>query len=455
MMSVMRTGTIILAAVVFALCTRSQAKDFNVFDFGAKGDGVTLDTAPIQRAIDAAADNGGRVVIPRGQKFLVATLELKSGIDFHLAGELLISTNRNDYAGDGVITASNAPNINITGSGKINGRSLSYMTGYDRAGEWWLFKEWRPKIFMLVGCTNLSVRNIAFGDAPYWGLHLLGCKQVDIRNVTVKNRLDVPNCDGIDLDHCCDVKISGCRITSGDDAIVVKATRQSIDYGSSANIVVTDCVLTTQDSGLKIGTETTADVHDVLFEHCKILSGSRGLTIQLRDEGNVYNINFRHIQFTSRYYADPWWGRGEAISLTAIPRTASTKLGSMHGIHIEDVSGHAENSIRICGSAGSRPHDIVLENVALRFNRWTSYHGGVFDNRPTKAMADVEPHGTDGIFISHADQIHLRHCSVSWGRNCPDYFSHALETSDVAGLQLTDFSGAAAHPARDEAISIQ
>ena len=212
--------------VALTLSFSGVAKDFNVLDFGAVGDGVTFDTPAIQRAIDGAGVSGGRVVIPHGHKFLIATLVLKGGIDFHLGGELLISTNQTDYASDGVITALNAANLQITGSGKISGRSLSFMTGYDAKGEWWLFKPWRPKMFMLVGCTNLTVRDITFGDAPYWGLHMLGCRKVLVENVTVANRFDVPNCDGIDPDHSQDVEIRGCHVKSGDDAIVVKNTRQ-------------------------------------------------------------------------------------------------------------------------------------------------------------------------------------------------------------------------------------
>lgn len=451
----MRAKIIILAVVAHVLNFPLAAKDFNVLDFGAKGDGVTLDTPAIQRTIDAAGESGGRVVVPHGRRFLVATLALRSGIDFHLAGELLISTNLEDYTGDGVITASNVANLRITGTGKISGRSLSFMTGYDATGEWWLFKEWRPKIFMLTGCTNLAVRDISFGDAPFWGLHLLGCKSVRVENITVANRLDVPNCDGIDLDHCQDVEIRGCHIKSGDDAIVVKTTRQMNDYGPSANIVVKDCVLETQDSGVKIGTETTADIHDIRFEHCKILSSSRGLTIQLRDEGNVYNVIFRKIKFMSRYHADPWWGRGEGISLTAIPRTAETKLGALYDVKIENVAGRAENSARICGSPNSRVHDILLENVALTLDRWTSYRGGIFDNRPTKAVPDIESHDCPGIFISQADNVSLKHCRVAWGGNRPSYFTYALEAEKVTGLQITDFTGNAAHPERDEAIVVR
>jgi hypothetical protein len=381
-------------------------------------------------------------------------LDLKSGIDFHLAGELFISTNHADYASDGVITASNAANLRITGPGKIYGRSLSFMTGYDPTGEWWLFKEWRPKMFVLTGCTNLIVRDISFGDAPFWGLHLLGCKNVLVERVTVANRLDVPNCDGIDPDHCQDVEIRNCHITCGDDAVVVKATRQPRDYGPSSNILVKDCLLETQDSGLKIGTETTSDIYDIRFERCRIHRSSRGLTIQLRDEGNVYNVDFHDIEFISRYHADPWWGRGEAISLTAIPRTGTNRLGTLRNVRIQNVTGRAENSIRICGSPESRIRDVRLENVAVTFGRWTSYRGGVFDNRPTKVVPEIETHGNPGIMIRHAENILLKYCRVTWKGQPPEYFTHTLEAENVSGLQLSDLIGAAAHPARDEAIAI-
>ena len=440
-----------LLAVSFSLA----AKTFNVLDYGAAGNGATLDTTAIQRTIDAAANDGGQVLIPRGRKFLVATLALKGGIDFHLDGDLLISTNQTDYAGDGVIMASNTPNLKITGRGKILGQSLSFMTGYDATNEWWLFKEWRPKMFVLTGCTNLIVRDITFGDAPFWGLHMLGCKNVLVDNVTIANRLDVPNDDGIDPDHCQDVEIKNCHVTCGDDAIVLKSTRQTNDFGPCANIHVHDCILRTQDAGLKIGTETTGDIRDILFERCKILSGSRGLCIQLRDEGDVSNVIFRDIQFTSRYFSYPWWGRGEAISFTAIPRLPTTKLGRLHDILVENVTGRAENSIRINGTTNGRIQNVRFENVRVKLDRWTNYQGGLYDNRPTKVLEPIETHATSGFNLRCADAVVLKNCSVNWGRNPPDYFGSALEAEDVTGLRLSGFQGAAAHPDRDAALLIR
>jgi hypothetical protein len=106
------------------------------------GDGNTLDTAAIQRAIDAAAAaGGGQVLIRGGKKYLVSTLKLRSGIDFHLAddAELLVSTKKSDYPADadGILTATNAENLKFSGTGNINGRALEFMTGFDKEGEIW------------------------------------------------------------------------------------------------------------------------------------------------------------------------------------------------------------------------------------------------------------------------------------------------------------------------------
>jgi hypothetical protein len=430
-MNNLRIFTALLVAGLALIQSSAAAKTFNVLDFGAKGDGVTLDTTAVQRTIDAAASEAGRVLIPRKHTFLIATLDLKGGIDFHVEGTLLISTNQSDYASDGVITASNAPNLTISGTGKILGQSLSFMTNYDATNEWWLFKEWRPKMFVLTGCTNLVVRDITFGDAPFWGLHMLGCENVLVENITVKNRLDVPNDDGIDPDHCRNVEIRNCHLTCGDDAIVIKSTRQTNDFGDCANIHVHDCVIRTQDAGLKIGTETTGDIHDILFEHCKILSSSRGLCIQLRDEGSISNVTFRGIQFVSRYHSDPWWGRGEAISFTAIPRTPATKLGTLQDVFVENVSGRAENSIRVNGTPQSRIVDVRFKNVSVNFGRWTKYAGGVYDNRPTKVLMPVEPHATDSFNLRYADNVSLNDCSLNWANDGPAYFRNSIAAENV------------------------
>ncbi|HYA78920.1 MAG TPA: hypothetical protein VED19_00245, partial [Candidatus Nitrosopolaris sp.] len=175
------------------------------------------------------------------------------------------------------------------------------------------------------------------------------------------------------------------------------------------------------------------------------LTSSRGMTIQLRDEGSVSNVIFGGIRFVSRYYSGPWWGRGEAISITAIPRLTTTRLGIIRNIRIEDVTGKAENSVRINGTPDSRIQNVWLENVHVKLDRWTKYQGRLFDNRPTKVLDPIEACDNPGFSLRYADDVTLKNCSVSWGRNRPDYFVNALEAGNVTGLHLAGFKGDAPH----------
>jgi hypothetical protein len=447
-----------------------RVKVFDVAKYGAVGDGRTLDTAAIQRAIDEAAAAGGRsqVLLRGGKKYVVGTLRLKSGIDFHLADDakVLASLRREDYAGGlagssdgdamaaaagGLITADGAVGLTISGTGSFQGRAREFMERYDPVGEWWIPKSFRPKMFVLTGCRDLEVRDITFAEAPNWGLHMLGCDGVLVDNVKVRNLLDVPNCDGIDPDHSRNVEIRNCDIVCGDDGVVVKTSRQAKDYGPAAHIRVHDCTIETQDAGVKIGTETTSEIFDVRFERCRIKTSSRGLCIQLRDEADVHDVVFKDITFVSRFYSDPWWGRGEGISFTAVPRSAATKPGKLYGVRVENVTGTAENSVRVCGSEQSRVRDVTFERVAVTLDRTTKYKGGLYDNRPTyvdvgagRGIVPREARDTPGISLEHADDVVLKDCSVAWGGARRDEFSYALEARDCRGLKMERFAGVAA-----------
>ena len=159
-----------LAVPVWARPQAAKKPIFDVRDFGATGDGTTLDTNAIQRAINEAsvAGKGAQVLLRGGKRYLIGALQLKGGIDFHLAddAELLVSADPTHYAGEAAITALNAHGIRITGTGTINGRSSEFMEKYDEKDEWWIPKAFRPRLLALTGCNDLELRDVTFLQAP-------------------------------------------------------------------------------------------------------------------------------------------------------------------------------------------------------------------------------------------------------------------------------------------------
>ena len=131
--------------------------------------------------------------------------------------------------------------------------------------------------------------------------------------------------------------------------------------------------------------------------------------------------------------------RGEAISFTAIPRTEGAKIGTMHHINVTNVTGKAENSVRVWGSAGSRVHDVVLDRVNVTIDRWTKYPGGVYDNRPTKAVEALPKSATAGFSIQDADNVVLRDCTLVWGEHRPMPAGKDVEDTRVTGLKVERF----------------
>lgn len=214
----LRLSTAALVGTLAAPLAAASRKRFDVRSFGAKGDGRTLDTAAIQRTIDAAAKVGGRVVLSGGRRYLTGPLTLAGGIDFHIerGATLLVSTDPADYADPlaGVLAAKSAHGLTLSGAGTVDGRSPDFMERYDPVGEWWIPKPFRPRLVVLEDCADLVIRDLTFARAPHWTVHLVGCRRVLIDGLTIANQLDVPNCDGIDPDHCQDVEIRNCHITA-------------------------------------------------------------------------------------------------------------------------------------------------------------------------------------------------------------------------------------------------
>ena len=264
-----------LIVIISCLTQSIQAKNVNIMDLGAKPDSVTLCTDQIQKAIDnCSASGGGTVIVPTGV-FLTGTIFLKDNVILYLenGAVLLGSTKIGDYKPGSLIRAFQAQNIGITGNGAVDGQGHSFWipTGEKTFGPGErTFAHNRPtpgNLVMLEGCKNVNIENVTLRGSESWTLHLLACDEVHVSGIKIRNPLQGPNTDGIDIQACSNVRISDCDIYTNDDAIVLK-NRNPKYYGKVCeNITVTNCIITTVCNGFKIGTESISDFKNIVFSN--------------------------------------------------------------------------------------------------------------------------------------------------------------------------------------------
>lgn len=454
--------------------------EFNIKDFGAVGDGMNDDANGIQKAIDQCSSaGGGKVIVPSGHVFMAGPFDLKSNVDLSVERGAKIISNpdeciytesafkQNRSEGTIWIGAKGAHNIAITGGGEIDGRGLAFMDGEDPAA----FRlkpvtdfDPRPHLLTLVGCKNVTIRDVILSNAAYWCVHLVGCEDVVIHGIRILNNLKIRNGDGIDPDHCRNVRISDCHIESGDDCICLKNRREYAEFGPCENITVTGCTMISTSCAVKLGSENMDAIRNVVFDSCVISSSNRGIGIQNRDEGTVENVIFSNMIVESRLFDDVWWGKAEPIYITAFNRNLDAhwrfpesgirqNVGKIKNIRFQNILCKSESGVYISGNEVSQPEDILLENVRVEINKTTKYTGGKFDRRPCDVEGIVD-HNTTGFFLSHAKNITLRNCEVKWGENRPDYYGSAIEAEHVEELSIENFKGDAAFPNRDKRIVI-
>lgn len=257
--------------------------DYNVRLFGAMGDGKTKETRAIQNAIDTCADNGGgRVVLPAGT-YLSGTIWLKSHTELHLAAgaTLLGSPDKADYnaddafpenpvvakessSGGHLIIAYRQENIAITGHGTVDGNSLSFFgplpagasATYRHRDARYPIPGWRPgQMVVFCRCARVKVTDVRFINSPFWTVLVYGCQDVGISGVKIENPPASRNSDGLSLDCSRRVTVSDCIIRSGDDSITVRACSKRLGEPPlpCENIVVSNCVLSTPCTAVRIG----------------------------------------------------------------------------------------------------------------------------------------------------------------------------------------------------------
>ena len=240
---------------------------FNVREYGAAGDGVTLDTPAIHKAIEAcSAAGGGQVLLPPG-KYLSGTVHLKSHVTLFLeAGATLVGTpDLNQYQKPEIpdfmpeakwgkwhralILGSGLEDIAIAGQGVIDGNKVFDPTGEERMRG--------PHTFVFVNCRKVMVRDVSFVDSANYAILFQISDQVEIRNVKFTGGWDGVHFRGAPNRPCRDVSIIGCQFFTGDDSI---AGRYWV------NTLISDCIVNSSCNGIRlIGPATHLIIHNCLF----------------------------------------------------------------------------------------------------------------------------------------------------------------------------------------------
>ena len=478
-----------LAASTSFATAESTNGVFNVLDFGALGDGIHDDTDPVQRTVDACvASGGGEVLLPGGKTFMTGAIVLGSGVDFHLAGGAILkgSPRWQDYGAAGaLIFARGATGLSISGDGIIdgNGKAVWQKLADETAGGdpnkpgwwpqsfcgvWWPFGRsaddksltaGRPMQIILIGCRRVRLHDFTIRNAPSWTIHPVGCDDLAIDSISIHNDPDTANNDGIDLDHCKNVRVANCQIDTADDGIVIKNTPNFASFGASENITVTGCIIVSRSAGLKIDEiYTSPGVRNVVFDACTISHSNRGLCIQSRDIGDIENVLFANMTIETQVQPQKWWGAGEPIYVSNLPRNGDTNgdetapLGHVRQIRFSNLLCRGENGIYLCGCAQQPLEDIVFDNVRIEVGKTGTVPGGFYDDRPMGMLPDgtfigIYTNQIAGIHADYTSGLTLRDMTVAWGTK-EDFYGAALESKHAEGLKLENFSGVSAQPGR-------
>lgn len=443
-------------------------KEYNVLQYGAKGDGISNDAAAIQSAIDDSAGNGGgRVVLPGGHVFYSNSVRLGKNVDLHIqkgavlkaTGDIdgyirpnkLINDPKTALIGNPVtgkpsfvfIYAYDADGCAVSGEGTIDANGHAFVKRKDRyyvTGDFYP----RPTVIYVEKSNHITFKDFTVVDAPFWTLHPAGCDDVLIDKIRILNDLDVANSDGIDPDHCSNVRILGCHIVCADDCICLKASKGNAEYGPCENIVIDGCTLVSTSAAIKIGTEGVGDFRNILVSNCAISRSNRGLSIQIRDGGNVENVSYSNIIIETRRFCPDWWGTAEPIVLTTFNRDENTKSGKIRNIRFFNVTAKGENGVLIHGNADNKIENITFENCSITLTKTSKWPCGLYDLRPCLDWG-VESYDNSAFFIRYAKDVLIEKTDTAWGQRCENY-RYALDAAEVENLSLIRFQGEAADP---------
>lgn len=458
----------ILALSFAASLAHAATGVFDVYDFGARGDGVSKDTAAIQAAFDRAANSGGTVDFPPG-RYVSGTLHLKSNLALRIesGATLLFSPDDGDfdpyeplpysmpaaaaskpqthpanptpaqlrrlnappawddtettYAHYALLLGDNVHNVSIEGTGEIDGNRTR------RGG---------PKPICFKNSAWISIHGITVRNAPNYNISLIGTDHVEIESVRLINGY----ADGIDPDNCHFVRIENCYIDAADDAICPKASFALGKPRGTEHLVVSNCILRTSANHFKFGTESEGDFRNVSVSNCVMLRRKTGhppnsaIAIESADGANIDGVVISNISVEdarvpifirlgnrARGMQTPAAGTIQNVSIRNVVATGATIASSITGLPSARIRNITIDGLTVNTAAGAEP-STSLEVPELP----ESYPAGdMFQGLPAL-----------GLYARHTDGLTLRDLKV---HSATPIERPSVVADDVTALEISGF----------------
>lgn len=396
-------------------------RSVDVRDYGAVGDGLTLCTEAIQKAIDdVASKGGGHVVVPSGI-WLVTSIELKSCVDLHLDRNALIQQTfdktKYQLQPDGrrfypCIYGTGLHDISVTGEGAVDGAG-KYWRPVKRAKmsdfEWDTYiamggtleengKLWMPynlnnvenvtdattkeealrsDMFRPEKCDRLLVKGVTFQNSPRFTVHPCFCTNVVIDDVKVRSPWNVQNADGIDLSNCKIALVINCFVDCGDDGLCLKSGigENGLKAGPCQDILIQDCKVAHAHGGFVLGSDIAGGMDRIVVRRCMFSNTDIGLRFKSAAGrgGTTSNMFIQDIVMTDIVneaimfncgYADNRYSAASAEKSLNIDSRKIDYAPNFQNIIMERVTcREAKTAVKAYGIEGLKCiHDITVKN---------------------------------------------------------------------------------------------
>ena len=401
---------------------------YNIKDFGAVGDGNTLNTAAIQRAIDTCFDNGGGQVLVEGGTYMFGTVIMHSNIELHIAANatLLGSPRCEDYPErDGVkhvksellprwrnacyIFCEESENISITGMGKIDCNGHNFVRPVENPKTWMYERidaPTPPRVVFFTGCKNVKIEDVTMVNQPAgWSYWIHDCDYVTCDKLKIFAEVEYPNNDGIHINSSRNVTISNCDITCGDDCVVVRANNVSLPENKICEkVTVTNCNLTSYASGIRIGWKNDGVLRNCTFSNLVMTDTSTGIAIALphfkfnskvpatgdmgREATLIENLRFNNIIMDAVY--------GTPVEIN-IADNEGTTVDAVRNIYFSALNARGPRGIEIKGRKQNHVDNVRFSNCTFETTDYSAFNGRT-------------NHGGQNISKSHGVYPNLEFC---------------------------------------------